>query len=210
MAEKKKSNLDFWNSVRTTEVAHTKEVVQGRRKFSAIDAYYQIQTATEKFGMFGIGWGVRNPEFNVIAGELMVYKAVLFYRIDGEEGLIPIESSANMYMGKDERRRLDDDVVKKIATDAMTKGLSRLGFNADVFLGKFDDSKYVSNLKQQQEAEASASLKGELIAELGVTTDFERVKTIWAGNPGLKKDPEFAEAVKMANNRITSKPASSE
>ena len=33
-------------------------------------------------------------------------------------------------------------------TDAMTKAFSHLGMSADVFLGKFDDSKYVQTLKK--------------------------------------------------------------
>ena len=36
--------------------------------------------------------------------------------------------------------------MKKVATDALTKGLSKLGFNADVFMGMFDDNKYVNKL----------------------------------------------------------------
>ena len=39
--------------------------------------------------------------------------------------------------------------MKKVATDALTKGLSKLGFNADVFMGKFDDNKYVNSLTSQ-------------------------------------------------------------
>jgi hypothetical protein len=31
----------------------------------------------------------------------------------------------------------------------MTKGLSKLGFNADVFMGLFDDNKYVSSLRKE-------------------------------------------------------------
>ena len=34
-------------------------------------------------------------------------------------------------------------------TDAMTKAFSHLGMSADVFLGKFDDSKYVEQMKQE-------------------------------------------------------------
>jgi len=216
MAETKKSkdNLSFWKSVATTEVASTKEVKVGSRKFSAIDAYYQIHTATDKFGMFGTGWGVRNPEFTIILDKLMMYSATMFYvNEDGKEGLIPIEASVKLYMGTDFKTgepKLDDDCVKKVVTDALTKGLSKLGFNADVFLGKFDDNKYVQDLKEKQSAEAGADLKGELIAELSITTDNERVKALWAGNPGLKKDPEFAEAVKVANNRTAPTPPPSE
>jgi len=216
MAEtkKSKSNLTFWDSVATTAVSSTKEVSHGKRKFTAIDAYSQIKTATDKFGMFGTGWGVRRPVFSYILDQLIVYKAVLFYvNEDGREGLVPIEASAKLYMGKDFKTgepKLDDDCVKKVVTDALTKGLSKLGFNADVFLGKFDDNKYVQELKEKQAGETSADLKGELIAELGITTDLGRVKTIWAGNPGLKTDEEFKEAVKVANNRLAPKPAPSE
>jgi len=41
--------------------------------------------------------------------------------------------------------------MKKATTDGITKCLSMLGFNADVFLGKFDDNKYVQELKNKAE-----------------------------------------------------------
>jgi hypothetical protein len=45
--------------------------------------------------------------------------------------------------------RLDSDGPKKATTDALTKLLSQLGFNADVFEGRFDDSKYVAELTEE-------------------------------------------------------------
>jgi len=54
-----------------------------------------------------------------------------------------------------------------------------------------------------QTEEEKVSLKADLISELGMTTDVERVKTIWASNPALKQDAEFIDAVKKANTRIT-------
>jgi hypothetical protein len=42
----------------------------------------------------------------------------------------------------------DADGPKKALTDAITKGLSYLGCNADVFLGNFDDNKYVQQMRQ--------------------------------------------------------------
>jgi hypothetical protein len=59
--------------------------------------------------------------------------------------LIPIHSSIRYQVNG----RIDDDFFKKVATDALTKGLSKLGFNADVFMGKFDDNKYVNSLKEK-------------------------------------------------------------
>ena len=60
--------------------------------------------------------------------------------------------------------------MKKCSTDALTKGLSALGFNADVFLGKFDDNKYVAKMTQ----EFSAPKKPKKI-EVG-TAEFTRFK----------------------------------
>jgi hypothetical protein len=44
---------------------------------------------------------------------------------------------------------IDEDAPKKATTDALTKLLSHLGFSADVFLGLYDDNKYVARLQQQ-------------------------------------------------------------
>jgi hypothetical protein len=50
---------------------------------------------------------------------------------------------------KDKNGRVDSDASKKATTDAITKLLSQLGFSADVFLGKYDDQKYVEALREE-------------------------------------------------------------
>ena len=44
---------------------------------------------------------------------------------------------------------VDDNFAKKIETDALTKAISKLGFNADIFMGKFDDVRYVEEMKKE-------------------------------------------------------------
>ena len=44
---------------------------------------------------------------------------------------------------------LDDEAPKKAMTDALTKAFSHLGVSADVFLGMFDNSKYVEDMKEK-------------------------------------------------------------
>jgi hypothetical protein len=58
-----------------------------------------------------------------------------------------------------------------------------------------------------QTTEQKQSLKANLLAELKMTADAERVKAIWSGNPSLKADEEFIEAVRAANVRLNPKPA---
>ena len=45
--------------------------------------------------------------------------------------------------------KLDEDAPKKAMTDALTKALSHLGIGADVFLGKFDDNRYVAAMEKE-------------------------------------------------------------
>ncbi|MBN86088.1 MAG: hypothetical protein CL885_01045, partial [Dehalococcoidia bacterium] len=64
------------------------------------------------------------------------------------------------------RQRPDADAPKKALTDAITKGLSYLGFNADIFLGKFDDNKYVQERVKEEKDKAKVDDHSEkLITE---------------------------------------------
>ena len=53
-----------------------------------------------------------------------------------------------MYMDR-KQEMVDADFAKKIETDALTKALSKLGFNADVFMGLYDDHKYVQMMDEE-------------------------------------------------------------
>ena len=44
---------------------------------------------------------------------------------------------------------LDDNFAKKIETDTLTKAISKLGFNADIFMGKFDDVRYLAEITKE-------------------------------------------------------------
>ena len=139
---KMKNNLELWDTVETTDPQYTKKVNQ-RGGFTAIAAQSQVKRATEVFGIMGHGWGVEDEKFTTVEGTTMVlYTANLWYKFDTRTGAIPIHSSIKYGANG----RYDDDFSKKVATDALTKGLSKLGFNADVFMGLFDDNKYVADV----------------------------------------------------------------
>ena len=124
-------NINLWKSVDTTDAQYTKPMKFGA-KLTAIDAHYQLLKATETFGPMGIGWGTKDSNYQVI-DKIVIYTAKLWYIYEGQEGMIEIASEYP----------IQNDCVKSVTTDAITKGLSKLGFNADVFLNKFDGNKYV-------------------------------------------------------------------
>ena len=73
----------------------------------------------------------------------------MFYLWNEKRGEFPITSSikvAYVTSGGKGYLKIDDEYMKKLQTDALTKGLSFLGFNSDVFEGLFDDSRYVQGM----------------------------------------------------------------
>lgn len=144
-------NLRIWSQVDKTDPAHTKKVNQ-RGGFTAISAAYQIMRATEVFGPVGEGWGYSTGE--PIFHEGLVMVPVTLWHGSRANSFGPMFGGAEWKAGN----RLDSDAAKKATTDALTKLLSQLGFNADVFLGRFDDSKYVAEMAREFASGPAAQL----------------------------------------------------
>ncbi|MCW1431366.1 hypothetical protein [Novosphingobium sp. JCM 18896] len=136
-------NLRIWSKVEKTNPAHTKHVNQ-RGGFTAVSANYQILAATELFGPIGEGWGY-TTDTPVIVDTLVMIPVTLWHG-NRENSFGPMWGCEEW---KDAKGRIDSDAPKKATTDGLTKLLSQLGFNADVFLGKFDDQKYVEQMRRE-------------------------------------------------------------
>jgi len=139
----KSDTLRIWDAVSKTNPAYTKKVNQ-RGGFTAIAAHSQILEATRQFGPIGIGWGYDAGE--PLFREDLIIIPVTIWHGNRENAFGPLYGSAELVSDKG---RVDHDAPKKATTDALTKGLSQLGFNADVFLGLFDDNKYVERVRQE-------------------------------------------------------------
>lgn len=136
-------NLSIWNAVNKTNPANTKKVSQ-RGGFTSICAQSQIMEATRQFGPVGIGWGYAAAE--PIFHDNLVFVQVTLWHGKRDQSFGPVTGGAEW---KSNKGFLDSDAVKKATTDALTKLLSQLGFNADVFLGLYDDSKYVAQMERE-------------------------------------------------------------
>jgi hypothetical protein len=133
--------MRIWDAVSETDPNYTKHVSQ-RGGFTAISANYQMMQATKQFGPAGIGWGyvAGDPIFQ----ETLLFVPVTLWHGDRSNSFGPMLGCEEW---KDRNGRVDSDASKKATTDAITKLLSQLGFSADVFLGRYDDQKYVESLQ---------------------------------------------------------------
>ena len=141
-----KKNMEIWNVLNKTNPNFTKPLPgYGGKKLTTIDPMYQIQMMTEMFGPVGKGWKY-NVEYKYQDGLIFAEVCVQYYEDHKWYEYGPVCSVQNL---SKKNGGLDDEAPKKAMTDAMTKAFSHLGMSADVFLGKFDDSKYVENLEKE-------------------------------------------------------------
>ena len=100
---------------------------------------------TEQFGPVGKGWSY-SVDYTYTDNYVFAEVTIKWSENDTWYQFGPISSglSLNKTNGK-----FDDEATKKCMTDALTKGFSHLGLCSDVFMGKFDDSKYVDGLKNK-------------------------------------------------------------
>ena len=162
-----KDNLKLWDSVEKTNPKYTKKAKVGGNQITAISPQYQIMNATEKFGAYGSTWGFRNIKFDYSITNTPVTLKVTDWNtkeveaIDSILGLVGFKATFFFPNGEFEitnsikiftdnkHSKIDDNFAKKLETDALTKALSKLGFNADIFLGKFDDVRYLEEVKKE-------------------------------------------------------------
>ena len=163
MSISKPSNLEIWNSVCETDPKFTSPAYGG---FTSVNGVYLFKRATEIFGIAGIGWGYEILEERYDEGIPFLVKDIgevtskthtlrvkLWFMQDGKRGEVTqyghteyIYKTKNGYM-------VDGEAPKKSLTDGIKKCLSMLGFAGDIFMGQFEDSEYVNELKLKSEIE---------------------------------------------------------
>lgn len=137
-------NMSIWNAVCETDPKYTSKV-NTRGGFTAVDAYYQIKQATELWGPYGSNWKLADIEYAYNIENLCIIKANFIY----PSGSFQIGNSISIQIMKKSKLELDEEFIKKIETNTISKALSRLGFAADVFVGKFDDARYIAEMNEK-------------------------------------------------------------
>jgi hypothetical protein len=150
------NNLAFWESVEKSDPESLKQVNK-RNGFTAISAQYQIKKATEVWGQYGYRWGVKGCKWSLVGTEL-VLEAIFYYpshdwvtMVNENTGAIKQSGYAEFEMAAGMLFKPGDECHKKLLTDFTTKALSKLGFNADVFMDKmkWDGHQFVDDSQDE-------------------------------------------------------------
>jgi hypothetical protein len=189
-------NLKLWDAVKKTDPKQTKPAKIGQMKITSICPQYQRKNATIQFGPYGIGWGIIDEVWTLEefgTDSMCRYNATFWYKLDGERGEFPINSNikiAYITQGGKGYLKVDDEYAKKAQTNALTKGLSMLGFNSDVFEGLYDDSKYVQAMKDEFAPPPPEPTPNDRLREAIAKAGLELGP--WCKKVGIKTPNEFA------------------
>ena len=138
------NNMEVWEQVSKSDPKFLKKVRFGARSFTSIDPMYQIREATRAFGAIGKGWGWDSTTEMITCanGDIACIAHVTVWHGSRENSFGAFTGCRTFY----KKERIAEDAPKMAVTDGLTKALSHLGFNADVFLGEHDN-KYAADSK---------------------------------------------------------------
>ena len=166
-------NMKIWDFLSKTNPEFTKPLPgYGGKKLTTIDPHYQIQMMTNAFGPVGKGWSYQ-VEYKYL-DKLVFAEVSIQYFLDNKWYAFGPVSSVQSLAKKN--GGLDDEAPKKAMTDAMTKAFSHLGMSADVFLGMFENNKYVEDLKKEFSQKQNSVVQTTEPAYMDDTVDVDEIK----------------------------------
>ena len=177
MTQASKSNMELWEAVK--EPDHTlsdkaTKVVPGGAGLTSIDPFTLYAMATRLWGPMGLAyghaddqvpglinsgysvshipaypcWGFEEVETKVEAGEHTTTVKLWYPHPTGKMAYVLGKGCTELPPAG---KRAQTDVAKKSYTDACTNAMSKVGFGASVYLGKYNDSKYAVEVKERQQ-----------------------------------------------------------
>lgn len=192
-------NLKIWNTFADIDPAFTKPITGKPYKGTSPNPHYIIRCLTELFGPVGegFGWEVVSEGFQPMGEELLHWCRIRFWHGEGKG--FDAYGQTKAIMKTRNGHMSDEDAPKKSLTDAITKAAAQLGVASNIFLGRWDDNKYVAEVNAEyREAEkpkfdataATERLKGKL----NKCTTIQQLQEAWKGELQAIKDVKDADA----------------
>jgi hypothetical protein len=181
-------NRSLWDKLQYTEKNFTKPVEGKGRPMTDINPTWRMKRMTEMFGPVGLGWGwtIEDRWIEEVGPKKYAYiQLTLWYSLDG--GVTRL--IAGPHIGGTDMGQGKDEAYKQSVTDAFGKCASMIGVSADIYMGKWDDSKYQNEASAAVEAQRNPDLQAPAIAKseadlekkLAEITDLKSLDDLWTG-----------------------------
>lgn len=163
-------NMALWSALEKTDPKYTKPY-KGKGGFAgtAINGTSIIKRLTEQFGPCGTGWRFVLDDEQIVEGhklrsgdvcKLHIVRGHIDYKshADGDGNIVWFSTSPQfgqtIMVGENNTGPAwtDEEAPKKSITDCMSKCAVLIGVSADVYLGLYDDNKYVNERRAEEAA----------------------------------------------------------
>lgn len=152
-------NLKLWDAHADIDPKFTKQITGKAYRGTSPSPQYVIKCLTDLFGPVGIGfgWRVVAEAFQPLGEETLHWCRIEFWHTDRANTFEAYGQTKAAYPTKSGGFMVDEDAPKKSLTDAIVKAASQIGIAANIFLGRWDDQKYVAEVAAEFRAEERAA-----------------------------------------------------
>ncbi len=203
-------NLQIWNRFADIDPKFTKPITGKPYKGTSPNPHYVIQCLTELFGPVGrgFGWHVTAEGFQPLGDEVLHWCRIRFWHGKDGQGF-DAYGQTKAYMKTRNGFMADEDAPKKSLTDAITKAAAQIGVASNIFLGRWDDSRYVQSVNNEyREGEKpkfdSAAFTGRLLKSIETARDMDALRGYWGevnDAKGKLADRQFTDLLDAKNAR---------
>lgn len=202
-------NLNLWNRFADIDPKFSKPITGKPYKGTSPNPQYVIQCLTEIFGPMGQGFGahVVSEGFQPLGDEILHWCRIEFWHTD-RATTFETYGQTKAFMKTKNGMTSDEDAPKKSFTDALIKAASYVGIASNIFLGRWDDQKYVAEVNaeyRKAENEADAPSQQEIdaaIEQINKANTLEELQIEWkALNKNVKHVAHDERAIKAKDIR---------
>lgn len=205
-----RDNLKLWEAHEDIDPKFTKAITGRDYGGTSPNPQYVIKCLTDLFGPVGIGfgWRVIAEGFERFGDTSLHWCRIEFWHTDRANIFEAYGQTKAAYVTSKGTMRVDEDAPKKSLTDAIVKAASQIGIAANIFLGRWDDQKYVAEVnaeyrKEERAAPAPSAVEIQTAKEAAAAiTDLPALAAWWKGlNAHMRHVAEHPEVIAAKDAR---------
>lgn len=215
-------NLDLWEAHADVDPKFTKAITGKPYKGTSPNPQYVIRCLTDLFGPVGqgFGWTVVAEAFQPLGDEVLHWCRIEFWHTNRGNTFDAYGQTKAAYPKRDGGFVVDEDAPKKSLTDAIIKAASQIGIGANIFMGRWDDQKYVQEVNAEYRAEerkgagpsqseiAHARAVQDALVMIESAASLQDLQSVWGSiAKPVQADPRVIAAKDARKSQLSQKDA---
>ncbi len=177
-----KETTKLWDVHADIDPAMTKSITGKDYSGTSPNAHHIVWCLTDLFGPVGqgFGWEVVAERIDTFGDTSIHWCRIKFWHTDRANTFETYGQTKMAYMTSKGYLKVDEDAPKKSLTDAITKAAAQIGIASNIFLGRWDDNKYVAEVGEEFRRRNAPPVKkvspeeAEVLADMAMRAGSDR------------------------------------